>query len=65
VLQYGISRSNYPAPYWEVMSPGTRGDGMVDIGPQWAGGNKRHMQVQVLPAMSSHIEAYSKTVATV
>ena len=41
------------------MTPMTRGDEMVDIGPlERAGGNKRHMQVRVLSTMGHYIEAY-------
>ncbi len=48
------NRSNYPVPFWGVMTPRTRSDEMVDIGLfERAGGNKRHMQVRVLPTMSS------------
>jgi hypothetical protein len=40
------------------MTPMTRGDGMVDIGSVWAGGNKRHMQVQVLSTMGRYIKVH-------
>lgn len=43
----------------EVMTPMTRSDETVDIGPiKGAGGSRSHVQVRILPTMGRHIQAH-------
>jgi hypothetical protein len=44
----------------EVMTPMTRSDETVDIGPiKGAGGSRSHVQVRILPTMGRYIQTHS------